>query len=278
MNFTSNCLIGLTVLACAYPMSAQNNALSSTITPNLTLQQVLSNLEEKNAQRAAALKQFEGTRIYRMEYRGFPSDRDAEMVVKVTFHAPNSKEFTVVSQTGSKFVLDHVFKKLLEGEGEASNADNGQETALTRKNYNFALVGYERTPEGAQYVLSLEPKNKNKFLYRGKIWVDAKDFAVVRIEGEPGKNPSLWIKKTDIAHQYKKVDDFWLPSENRTESSIRMGGRATLCIEYRDYKIIQATPLSSAKVTRGVTHSGRDRVDAEPGSLLAIEIVTKGTP
>ena len=222
----------------------------STQPTPLGLEQVLTNLEQKNALRAAALEQFEGKRTYRMQYRGFPSDRDAEMVVKVSFRAPNSKEFTVLSQTGSKFVIDHIFKKLLEGEQEALKAENRQDTALTRQNYNFELSGYDTTPEGGQYVLKLLPKTKNKFLYRGKIWVDAKDFAVVRIEGEPGKNPSMWIKKTGIAHRYVKVEGFWLPAENHTESLIRLGGKATLSIEYQDYKIIKAIPLDAIKKAR----------------------------
>jgi len=48
------------------------------------------------------------------------------------------------------------------------------------------------------YVLNVVPKTGEKFLYRGKIWVDPKDFAVPRIEAEPAKNPSMWIKKTEI--------------------------------------------------------------------------------
>ena len=208
----------------------------------LSLDQILTNLEQRNAQRAAALKEFEGKRIYRMQYRGFPSDRDAEMIVKVRFHAPNSKELTMISQTGSKFVIDHVFKKLLESEQEVAKGDL-RDTALTRQNYTFELLGYDNAPEGNLYILKLLPKTKNKFLYRGKIWVDAKDFAVVRIEAEPGKNPSMWIKKTDISHRYVKVNDFWFPAENHTESFIRLGGKATLSIEYQDYRIIKATPL-----------------------------------
>lgn len=244
--------IGLTLCAGSYVASGQHITEQERAAEGapLSLEQVVTNLEERNAQRAAALKEFEGKRIYRMQYRGFPSDRDAEMVVKVSFRAPNSKAFTVVSQTGSNFVIDHVFKKLLEGEQEAVQAENRQDTALTRQNYNFQLAGYETTPEGSQYVLKLFPRTKNKFLYRGKVWVDAKDFAVVRIEAEPGKNPSFWIKKTDIAHRYVKVNDFWLPAENRTESFVRLGGKATLSIEYQDYKIIKATPLNAARKPR----------------------------
>jgi len=234
----------------------------------LPLDQVVKNLEQRNADRSAALGQFEGKRIYRMEYRGFPSNRDAEMVVKVNYRAPNSKEFTVVSQTGSKFILDHVFKKLLEGELEAAKGDNQRQTKLSSENYDFEFAGYENTPQGGQYVLNLLPKTRNKFLYRGKIWVDAKDFAVARIEGEPGKNPSFWIKKTAIAHKYAKVDDFWLPAENHTESSIRLGGTAILSIEYQDYKILAASPLKAVKKTGQV-------IDSLAGERSAIVSVTE---
>jgi ribonuclease HI len=80
--------------------------------------------------------------------------------------------------------------------------------------------------------------------------VDAKDFAVVRIEAEPAKNPSLWIKKTEVRHRYVKVNDFWLPAENRTESVIRLGGQAVLSIEYQDYKITKARPLPGLENAR----------------------------
>jgi hypothetical protein len=227
----------------AQPRPANEPASSVKDAP-LPVQVVVENLQRKNALRAAALTRFEGTRVYRVQYRGFPSDHDAEMVVHVSFHAPGSKEFTVVSQTGSKFIGDRIFKKLLEGEQEAANEENQRHSALNTENYDFTMAGYEDSSDGCRYILDLLPKTKNKFLYRGKIWVDAKDFAVVRIEAEPAKNPSFWIKKTEVSHRYVKVDDFWLPAENHSESLIRLGGKATLSIEYRDYKIVEATPLN----------------------------------
>jgi len=216
----------------------------------LPVEQVARKLQERNAQRAAALSQFNVTRVYRMQYRGFLGDRDAEMVVSVTYRAPGSKEFKVVSQTGSKFIFDRVFKRLLEGEQEDTDEENRGDTALSAQNYDFTFAGYENTPDGAQYVLNLLPKTSNKYLYRGKIWVDAKDFAVVRIEGEPARNPSFWIKSTEMKHRYVKVNDFWLPAENHTESMIRMGGRAILSIEYKDYRITKAAPLGGTESAR----------------------------
>ena len=226
------------------------SSLPSAQNAPLTAEQVARTLQERNAQRAAALKQFSGTRVYTLQYRGFPSDRDAEMVVTMAYNAPNSKVFNVVSQSGSKLIIDRVFKKLLEGEQEAGNEENRRNTALSSENYDFTSAGYENTPDGAEYVLNLLPKTRNKYLYRGKIWVDAKDFAVMRIEGEPAKNPSFWIKKTEVKHRYVKVNGFWLPAENHTESLIRLGGRAVLSIEYKDYRITSAAPVRGSENAR----------------------------
>jgi hypothetical protein len=161
------------------------------------------------------------------------------MLVDVRYKSPGTKEFTVRSETGSKLLIDRVLKKLLQSEKEALSDENVSRTALNRDNYKFAQVGYETTPTGALYVLSVEPRTKNKFLYRGRIWVDAQDFAVVRLQGEPVKNPSFWTKDTKIEATYVKVSDFWFPASNRSTSSIRLGGRAYLTIDYKDYR---ATP------------------------------------
>ncbi|HWX91713.1 MAG TPA: hypothetical protein VNY29_03695 [Terriglobales bacterium] len=223
-------------------LSAQENTRPSAHGP-LAANEIVRNLEERNRTRAQALHRFEGSRIYSLHYRGFPHNYDAEMVVTVTYQSPASKDFTVVSQSGSKLLIDHVLKKMIESEKEAVQQQS--RTELNEQNYEFTMAGYEETPGGANYVLSVSPRSKNKFLYRGKIWVDASDFAVTRIEAAPAQNPSFWIKKTDIRHAYKKVGDFWLPAENHSQSSMRVGGRADLSIEYKDYKITAADPLPS---------------------------------
>ena len=238
--------LSLLLVSCPPWARAQQNRASAVETAPLTAEQVVKKLEEQNQKRAQALTRFQATRIYRMQYRGFPGNRDAAMTVRMNYESPATKDFTVVSQSGSKFVIDHVFKKLLEGEQEAAGNENRQRTALDTSNYDFVLDGYEVTPAGASYVLSVLPKTKNKFLYRGKIWVDATDFAVTRIEAEPAKNPSFWIKKSEIHHSYVKVNDFWLPAENRTESWVRLGGQASLSIEYKDYRIM-ASPLNKVE-------------------------------
>jgi hypothetical protein len=45
-----------------------------------------------------------------VEYRGFPGTRSAEMVVDVKYQSPGMKEFTIQSATGSKMIIEKVFK------------------------------------------------------------------------------------------------------------------------------------------------------------------------
>ena len=221
---------------------------SAQKTPPLTVDEVVREMVRRNQDRADALLGFQSTRVYRLQYRSFLSNREAEMTVHVVYRAPDSKQFTVVSQTGSKIILDRVFAKLIEAEQESIKPETRARTALNPDNYTFTLVGYEGAPISS-YVLQAEPKVPSKFLYRGKVWIDAKDFAVTKIEVEPAKSPSFWTKKSDIRHAYTKVDGFWLPQQNLSVSAIRLGGQATLTIDYKDYKIADGSVARLASKT-----------------------------
>lgn len=203
----------------------------------LTSEEVVRNLKQMNRNRAEALHSYQGSRTYRVEYRGFPGNRSADMAVAVKYLSPGSKDFVIESVSGSGLIIDKVFKKLLEAEKEALVAESQRRSALTEENYKFTLVGYERGLPNSLYVLEVEPLTKEKFLYRGKIWVDAVDFAVVRMEVTPAKNPSFWTRNSQIEQVYKKVGEFWLPASNKSVSSIRLGGHAELTILYVDYRI-----------------------------------------
>jgi len=230
----------LATLACASTAWPQGVPL----VPALGADQVVQRLIEKNLERAEALQHYSARRSYRLEYRGFPTSTEATMEVEVNFDAPASKRFTVLSSTGSKMIENRVFHRLLESEQTAGDSSNRAHTELGPDNYSFSLAG----TDGTNYVLNVEPKVESKFLYRGKIWVDAHDFAVTRIEAQPARNPSFWTTKSLIHHTYQKVDGgFYLPKENKTVTNVRMGGVATLTIEYQSYQVTAAAPIASTR-------------------------------
>jgi outer membrane lipoprotein-sorting protein len=235
--------LGLPILICIGVLQMAGAQPSDIATlPVLSTEEVVNSLVRKNLERSRALRAYQGTRTYRLEYHGFPSSRTAEMVVDVSYTAPGTKEFNIRSENGSKLLIDRVFKRMLQSEKEANTEENQRGVALNPENYRFTMVGQEKTSDGFVYILSVEPRTQNKLLYRGRIWVDARDFAVMRMQGEPAKNPSFWTKETQIEQVYSKVGDFWLPRSNRSSTTVRLGGRALFTIDYRDYQITSATP------------------------------------
>jgi hypothetical protein len=204
--------------------------------PTLSENVIVKKMMVTNARRLAELRAFEGKRWYHLEYHGLFGGRDASMEVLATYTAPDQHNFSVLSQSGSKLLLNRVLLKLLDSEKEAFQ--NHQQVELSPTNYKFTLLGTEKIPEGDTcYVLKVKPLKPNKFLYDGKIWVDAHDFAVVRMEGEPAKAPSFWIRDTQIDSNWEKVGSFWFIAHNHSVSHIRMGGVATLTIDYGDYQV-----------------------------------------
>jgi hypothetical protein len=98
-------------------------------------------------------------------------------------------------------------------------------------------VGQEQLVTGPAYVLQVSPKTANKYLIDGKIWVDANDYSIVRIEGQPARNPSFWVRNVHFVHTYEKVGPFWFASATHTKSEIRIFGSSELNIENSDYSL-----------------------------------------
>lgn len=224
---------------------AQDSGNDAAPAAHLSLAEIVNNITVRNAERADALRHYQGTREYQVDYKGFYGNLHAEMVVTVSYDAPATEEFTVVSQSGSKWMINHVIKRLLETEQESIKDQNRAGIQVTSDNYYFTLLGTQETGDGCPYVLGVQPKVPTKFLFRGRIWINAKDFAVCRIDAEPAKNPSFWIKKTEIHHSFVKLGDFWVPAKNSSTSDIRLNGRATLTIKYEDYMFPDAPSVQS---------------------------------
>lgn len=225
-----------------------NSPSGTTDWTTLEVEQVVANMMLRNQSRAAALCGYTGQRIYRLEYRGFAGASSAELVVESRYSAPATKTFTVVSEKGSRLLLDKVLKRLLASEEEAQNSLNRENTGLTPRNYLFTLTGEKVTDQGRFYILNVKPRMANKFLYRGEVWVDADDFAVARIDAEPAENPSFWMRDTKIEQEYAKFGSFWLPVRNQSVAKVRFGGTATLLIEYEDYNVSDAQNNMQAAV------------------------------
>jgi hypothetical protein len=212
----------------------------ATSPPVLSAADIVQKLMAANASRSAALRGYHGTRHYRLDYHGIFGSHSAEMQVDATYTAPSKKEFRVVSQSGSKLLYNRVLLNLLKSEQEAQQEQIRKELEISPQNYNFTLEGLQHTADGDFYVLHLSPRSSSKYVYDGEIWIEAHDFAVARMQGDPAKNPSMWVSHTQIEYHWQKFGIFWLPVHTESVTQVRLGGKATLTIDYSGYQISAA--------------------------------------
>ena len=198
-----------------------------------TADAVVAKMMERDAQRHAALHGYTAVRRYVLENERH--HKRAEMLVRMECLEDGSKQFEIVSSDGWGGARKHVFPRLLESEREASMPDIRDRSRITSENYSFEMLGTDYINQRPAYVIAIRPKTQNKYLVQGRIWVDRDEYAIVRIDGRPAKNPSFWIKSVHFVHSYQKSGSFWFPASDRSVTDVRIFGTTELTIEYLDY-------------------------------------------
>lgn len=204
--------------------------------------EIVERMMHANRLRDARLRRYTSLRRYRVEYQGM-AHMNAEMEAEVTYDAHAGKSYRILSQSGSRSLCDKVLRRALDSEREAA-ADQAS-TALSPANYSFRLLGSESVEGRPAYLLAVEPIGASHFLYRGRIWIDAADYALVRIDASPARNPSFWISKTLVQQSFARTGEFWLPARNRSETHVRVGGTAVFTIDYGAYRCESSAALAS---------------------------------
>lgn len=230
------------ILAIALFAVSMASAQSSGLLPSAG--DVVTKMMQFDAQRQSELTGYVATR----HYLAVNKNRRAEMVVHVTCDGAGAKQFTILGEEGSGSIRKHVFHKILSEETEASRRGTRNSTRLIADNYDFEVIGEQTLETGPAYVLAVDPKKENKYLIKGKIWVDENDYSIVRIEGQPARNPSFWVRSVHFVHTYQKVGSFWFASSTHTTSEIRIFGESELMIENSNYTL-NPPPNSNSTLT-----------------------------
>jgi outer membrane lipoprotein-sorting protein len=226
--------------------SARETALSSDRAPaGLTGDDVIAQMLQRNLLRNQQLQQYSAVRTY--EIRNLEGKVAAQAVVRVDYRAPDKKTFSKTSEKGSSIVRHLVFDRLIQSESETSSGREHHNSAITNSNYTFTLAGEEEVGPYHCFVLEAVPKRKDKYLFEGKIWIDAEDFAVVKIAGHPARKPSFWINRADFVRRYQRIDGFWLPYRDETFVDIKIYGRRVFTVDHQQYVIDPASHLQAEK-------------------------------
>src|SRR5215469_602195 len=177
-----NIKIALSTLAIVF--SAVANVSSQTGDSLPSADDVVAKMLRADVERRSELTGYTALR----HYVAVNQDRRAEMVVRLDCSADGAKHFTVVSEEGSSAIRKHAFYKMLSEETVASRREARDGSRITPANYTFNMLGRDTLDTGPAYMLAITPKTENKYLIEGRIWVNAKDYSIVRVEGKPARD------------------------------------------------------------------------------------------
>lgn len=223
-----------TLMALLVSFAGHAFAGSRPAAQEISTDEIVAQLALRNSQRQSLAAGYQGMRLYALSNKKL--HKHAEMLVRVSCEQDGSKHFDIVSEHGWQAASKHVFRKMLESEAKLSRPSERRKTELTPQNYDFRLAGTAELNGRSAYVLDVVPKRRDQFLFRGRIWIDANDYALVRVEGEPAKKPSFWIRKIRFSHTYAKQGRFWFAARTQSETRVLFFGETEVTINYFDYQ------------------------------------------
>jgi len=185
-----------------------------------SLETILARMSHAEIQNQTHRRPYSVTR----EYELFGQDRNkarSQVIATITFLPPDSRNYSVRQAEGSA-IGEMIVRRVLGR--EASIAKGMGSSGITPDNYNFRYVREEAASGHCRYVLQMLPRRKDKNLLRGTIWVDATTYLIHRVEGEPVKNPSWWVRDVHIVLIYADVGGMWLPTSSEYTARVRLLG------------------------------------------------------
>ena len=224
------------------------------------LQQILTRVEAVQGANPARFEPYVLIRQYRF-YQGADNNENAksEVLAQVVFTPPNVKTFDILETRGSGRGTS-IVKHILENESELCKDVSRSE--ISRKNYDFNLLGESSVDGHRAYVLAISPRRDEHALLRGRVIVDAESFRIIRTEGQPARSPSWWLRSSYIVLRYGEAEGLWLPVATEGSGEVRVFGHFKLASEKVSVRVgaqtAAARPRSMAEPNlRRQTQHGR---------------------
>ncbi len=121
------------------------------------------------------------------------------------------------------------------------------------KQYNLTYSGQQHVDDLDTYQFHIEPKRKdekNKRFFEGRIWVDAQDFALVKICGktgpeklQPKKHQRMELRPTFVTYRQLVDGKYWFPAYSRSDDTLHFKAamiQLREIVKYTAYKKTEA--------------------------------------
>ena len=168
-----------------------------------------------------------------------------EMVSDIIFSAEGKRTEKVVRAPVSTL-------HLLLDPGDEQDLRNVQPFVLTTDQipeYDIRYLGRQKVDEIPCYQFAVKPKKleKGKRYFEGEIWVDDRDFQIVKTFGK-----GVGLLKKGADNQYPRFETYrqqidgkyWFPTYTRADDTLHfkdMNQRLRMTVKYEDYKQFKST-------------------------------------
>jgi len=205
---------------------------------------ILARMHEARTKYRAQLRAYQVVRDYQLF--GKEQQSKSEVTAYIHYVPPDMQNFTIHKNKGAN-MGEVIVRKILEGESEILT--NQSATDVSPANYSFRFLRTDVLNHQPCYLLELRPLRKDAKLLDGRIWIDASTYLILRMEGEPARAPSWWVRNIHVALDFHVVHGMWLQTALRSSANVRLLGEHTLIAHDVEYKLGELA-AAAAPVTR----------------------------
>src|SRR5579863_10680003 len=230
MNLTRFAFVMVMAIACCGPVSpravADEGPLDTSQPKGVTSDEIIQRFAAKEKEFKVALDQYgyrQTVKVQTMD--GDTVDGEYQQVFDVSFDDQGKKVKNVV------FAPQSTLQRISMTEQDMDDIENRLPFVLTSDeigDYNILYVGQQQEDDLHCYVFDVAPKQTEgkKRYFQGRIWVDDKDFQIVKTYGKSG--PDI-RKKKDSENLFPKfttyreqvVDGpYWFPVYTRADDTL----------------------------------------------------------
>jgi hypothetical protein len=175
----------------------------------------------------------------------------AEMMVRTTYHKDTGKSYEILSQSGSSLWRNEVLKTLLENEQKMSKPGNVETALINSANYEMKLDKHSPQMLNGRncVVLDITPRRVSQYLFKGVLWVDSGDFAIVQLKGTASKSAFFLANAADVTRQYSEVEKMPMATHAEAISGSSLLGQTVVKVDYSGYQlqVVGAGPIAAAR-------------------------------
>ncbi len=164
-----------------------------------------------------------------------------------TFTAqPRSLTYATVQFQGDSFVKTNVITKFLQSEVDHVQKGDSEQSALTEQNYKFSYKGLENVNGFTTHVYQVKPRKKRPGLFKGRIYLDAYNGNLRRMEGSLVKSPSFFVKSVEFVQDFADIQGFTMPTVLYSSAKARIIGRTLVNIVHKSYEVKAFVPTTAS--------------------------------